>query len=134
MANRLCLACDSGNHLVVNCPFKRTWNATPAPPALPAPPVRKNPGSIGRGALLPSQQHVCNQAQKGVRVVAGRERGQSYNLIAEEAEASGEVVAYKILVHSSPILALFNSGASRYFISNRFITLHSVLLVCMDDQ
>jgi len=55
-------------------------------------------------------------------------------LTAEEAEASGEVVAGIILVHSVPVLSLFDSGASHYFISSRFTALHFIPLVCMGDQ
>jgi len=36
MVNRLCLACEFGNHSVGDYPFKKTWNVAPTPPALPA--------------------------------------------------------------------------------------------------
>ena len=68
-----------------DCLFKRTENVTL--PTLPAPPVRRNPRSTGRGATLPSQQDAYNQAQRGARVGAGCGRSQAYNLSAEEAEA-----------------------------------------------
>jgi len=38
------------------------------------------------------------------------------------------------LVHSVPVLSLFDSGASHCFISSRFIALHSIPLVSMGDQ
>ena len=80
-ANGLCLACGSGDHSLGVCPFKRMWNATPAPLALPAPPPGRNPEPVGRRAPLPLQQ-------RGARVGADRERGQAYYLSAREAEAS----------------------------------------------
>ena len=55
-------------------------------------------------------------------------------MTVEEAEAPGEVVAGKVLVHSILILLLFDSGASHCFISSRFIALHSIPLVCMNDK
>ena len=132
MANGLCLACGSGDHSVGNYPFKKTWNAAPTPPTLPARvappalsalPMRRNLGPIGRGALLPPQRRTLGQAQRGPKTGVGCGRGQAYNLTAEEAEASGEVVVSIILVHSVPVLSFFNSGASHCFISSRFIAL-----------
>ena len=43
-------------------------------------------------------------------------------------------MAGKILIQSIPVLSLFDSGASHYFISSRYATLHSISLVCMSDQ
>ena len=60
--------------------------------------------------------------------------GQAYNLTVEEAKASEEVVAGKILVHSKPILVLFDSDASHYFISASFTVLLSIPIVCVDSQ
>ena len=121
-----------------DCLFKKTWNAASTlptlsaraiPPTLLAPPMRRNPGPIGRGALLPPQRQTLGQVQRGPRTGTGREKGQTYNLTAEESEASGEVVADKILVHSISVLSLFDSGASHYFISSRFTALHFKPLV-----
>ena len=56
----------------------------------------------------------------------GRGRGKAFNLIAEDAETSGDVVAGNILAHSITVLALFDSGASHCFISDRFVRLHSL--------
>ena len=71
---------------------------------------------------------------EGVRAGAGRRRGHVYNLTAKEAEASEEVVASKILVHSIPVLSLFDFGASHCFISSRFITLHYIPLEDTENQ
>ena len=93
MAKGLCLICRYGDHSLNDCPFKRTYptpSTLPARvvlPALPAPPLRRNPEPIGRRVSLLAQQH--NQLQRGAR--AGR--GQAYNLSAEEAEALNEVMA-----------------------------------------
>ena len=48
---------------------------------------------------------------------AGHGRGQAFNLIAEEAEASEEVVEGIILVHSVPVISLFDSAGSHCYIS-----------------
>ena len=137
MANGLCMACGFGNHLIGDCLFKRTWNfaATPlalsaraVPPALSTPPMRMNPGPTGI-ALLPPQSQAFSQAQKGVKPGIRCRRGQAYNLTLEEAEASEEVWAGKILVHSNPVLALFDSSASHCFISSKFVILHYPLCV-----
>jgi len=83
IANGLCLACGSDNNSIGDCPFKRICNAAPAPPALltraaspvlPAPPMRRNSGPIGRGAPPPPQREAFGQAQRGTRAVAGYER------------------------------------------------------------
>ena len=133
MANRLCLACGSDNHSVGDCPFKRTWNVAPTPPVLSVL-VRRNLGLAGRGAPLPPWQHAFSLAQKEARTKAVRGRGQAYNLTAEEAKASREVVTGKILVHLIFVLSLFDSSASHYFMLSRFTVLHSIPLLCMSDQ
>jgi len=93
-ANGLCLVCGSSNHSIGGCPFKRTYS-TPstfpvrvAPPALPAPPLRRNLEPVGRSAPLPPQQY--DQPQWGARTGGDHNRGQVYNMTAE---VSGEVVA-----------------------------------------
>jgi len=68
------------------------------------------------------------------RVGAGHGRGQAFNLTAEEAEASEEVVAGIILVHSVPVISLFESGASHCYISTSFIMMHSIPCNNMDTQ
>ena len=92
--------------------------------ALPAPPGRRNVGPVGRGVPLINQQQAYNQAQQRAGVAAGRGIGQAFNLTTEDAETSGDVVAGNILVHSVAVLALFDSGASHCFISERFVRLH----------
>ena len=67
-------------------------NIAPILPALPAPPVKRNPGPTSRGSPLPSQQYAFSQAQEGRRIGANGRRSQVYHLTAEEAEASDEVV------------------------------------------
>ena len=52
----------------------------------------------------------------------------------EEAETSKEVVVGKIIVHSKPILILFDSGAFYYFISDSFTALYSIPLVYLNSQ
>ena len=79
------MACGSGDHSLGVCPFEKTWNAIPAPLALPAPPLGRNPEPIGRRAPLPPQQ-------RGARVGADHGRGQAYNLSAGEAETSDVIV------------------------------------------
>jgi predicted aspartyl protease len=88
--------------------------------------MRRNLEAAGRGAPLPNQQQAYNKAQQGQRAGAGRGRGQAYNLTAKEGEASGDVMAGNILVHSISVLALFDSGASHCFISSNFVKLHSL--------
>ena len=46
--------------------------------------------------------------------------------MTEDAEASGNVVEGNVLIHSVPVLALFNSGASHCFVSSRFANVHSL--------
>jgi len=52
---------------------------------------------------LPSQQPI----QKGVRPGVSRGKEQAYNLTAEEAEASDEVVVGNILIYSIPVFVAF---------------------------
>ena len=68
------------------------------------------------------------------RAGAGRGRGQAFNLTTEQAEASEEVEAGTILVHSIPVISLFDFGASHYYISTRFIMMHSIPNSYMDSQ
>ena len=92
MANGPCLICESRNLSIGDCPFRRTGNIVLAPQELLAPPVRRNLGPTGRGVSLTLQRHAYDQAQRGARAGVGRERSQTYNLTAEEAEALDEVV------------------------------------------
>ena len=121
-----CLICGSDEHQVPDCPRNKN---KPALPALPAPPVRRNNGPVGRGAPLPPQNHVFNQAQRR----AGRGAGQAYNLTTEETDGSTDVVAGNILIHSVPVLALFDSGASHCFISYNFAIDHDIPIVSLDN-
>ena len=102
----------------------------PAPPTSEA--VKRNPVPASRGAPLPSQQQVFKQAQR--RPGIGRGRGQAFNLTAEQAEASEEVVAGTILVHSIPVVSLFDSGASHCYVSTRFVMMHAIPCNDMDNQ
>jgi len=103
---------------------------------MPVPPAPKTTGRNTvpaiRGALLPPQRQVFERAQR--RVGAGRGRGHTFNLNSEQAEASEEVVAGTILVHSILVISLFDSGASHYYISTRFIMMHSIPCNYMDNQ
>ena len=38
------------------------------------------------------------------------------------------------MVQSKPFLALYDSGASHCYISDSFIALHSIPIVCLDNQ
>jgi len=71
---------------------------------------------------------------QGVRTTAGCGRGQAYNLTAEEAETSEEVVTGKIMIHSKLFLALFDSGASHIYISDSFTALHFIPVKYLDHQ
>ena len=72
--------------------------------------------------------------QSQSRAGAGRGRGQAFNLTTEEAEASEEMVAGTILVHSIPVISLFDYGASHCYISISFVTMHSIPCNDMDTQ
>jgi len=98
------------------------FSARAIPPTGPTQSMQRNPGLNNKGMALPSQQPT----QKGARPRVVRGKGQAYNLTAEEAEASDEVVAGNILVYSIPVLSLFNSGASHCFLSNTFTALHAI--------
>jgi len=89
----------------------------PVAPASEA--AKRNPVHAGRGVPLPPQRQVFKQSQR--MAGAGRGRGQAFNLTAEEAEASEEVVVGTILVHSVPVISLFDSGASQSYISTSFV-------------
>jgi len=75
---------------------------------------------------------VFEQAQKRAGASCGR--GQAFNLTAEQADASKKVVAGTILVHSIPVISLFDSGASHCYISTRFVMMHSIPFNDMDTQ
>jgi len=86
------------------------------------------------GPLFPPRQQVFNAVQRGTRTAAGRRRGQAYNLTAEEAKTSEEVITCKITMHSKLVLTLLDSGASHCYISNRFTALHSIPMLSLDHQ
>jgi len=133
-ANGLCLACGSGDHTIEGCPLRRSGVINRTLPTLPAPISQRNPGPMVGRAPLPPQQRAFRPAPRGGRTTAGRGRGRAYNLTAEEAQASGEVVTGKIMVHSKPVLALFDSGASHCYISDNFIALNSIPADYLDHQ
>jgi len=90
------------DHLVVVCPFNKERSIMPAPPTSEA--ARRNPIPAGRGAPLPSQRQVFEQAQW--RAGTGRGRGQDFNLTVKQAEASEEVVASTFLVLPFRLIAI----------------------------
>ena len=96
--------------------------------------MRRNPAPTDRGTPLPLQRQALGQAQKKSRTRIVRGRGQAYNLTTEEAEASEEVMAGKILVHNNSGLALFDAGESHCFISSKFVALYCIPLVCVDGR
>ena len=87
-----------------------------------------------RRTLPPPPSQAIRPVQRGARTAAGRGRGQAYNLTEEEAEASEEVITGKIMVHSKPVLALFDSGASHCYISDHFVALHSIPVKSLDHK
>ena len=99
----------------------------------PAPIGQRNPRPVVKRSPLPSRQQVFCPIQRGARTAAGRGRGQAYNLTAEEAETSEEVITGKITVYSKPVLTLFDSGVSHCYISDSFTTLHSIPIECLDN-
>ena len=119
-ANGLCLACGSGDHTIEGSPHKRTGMMNQTLPASPVTIGQRNPGLVVKRNPLPPQQQVFRPAPRGGRTTTGRGRGRAYNLTTEEAQTSGEVVTGKIMVHSKPVLALFDSGASHCYISDSF--------------
>jgi len=133
-ANGLCLVCGSRDHTIEVCPHKRMGIANQTLPALPGPIGQRNQGPMVRRALPPPPQQAIRPVQRGVRTATGRGRGQAYNLTEEEAEASEEVITGKIMVHSKPVLALFDSGASHCYISDHFVALHSIPVKTLDHQ
>ena len=149
-ANGLCLWCGSRDHAVETCPHRRIGTTNQTLPALPGPSgqrvvpgplgqrsqgpaVRRDQGPVVRRPPLPPQ-HMIRPVQRGGRTAAGRGRGQAYNLTEAEAEASEEVITGNIRVHSKPVLALFDSGASHCYISDNFVAVHSIPVKVLDHK
>ena len=109
-----------------DCPRNKNKNTVPE---LPAPPVRRNNGPVGRGAPLPPQNQTFNQVQRR----AGHGAGHAYNLTTEEADGSTNVVACNIPVHSVHVLLLFDSGASHCFISYSFAIDHDIPIARLEN-
>ena len=102
--------------------------------ALPGPPGQRNQGPMIRRVPPPPPQQAIRPVQRGARTAAGRGRGQAFNLTEVEAETSEEVITGNIRVHSKPVLALFDSGASHCFISDHFVALHSIPVRSLDHK
>jgi len=75
---------------------------------------------------------LFEQAQRRIR--AGHRRGHAFNLTAEQAEVSEEVIAGSILIQSFPVISLFDSGASHCYISTRFVKMHFIHYDDIDTQ
>ena len=56
----------------------------------------------------------------------GPVRGKAYTPTVDQANASGEIIAGIILVHSILAFVLFDSGATHCFISSKFISKHDI--------
>jgi len=85
-----------------------------------------------RETPLPPQRQVFKQSQR--RTGARRGRGRAFNLTVKEVEASEKVVAGTILVHSVPIISLFDSDASHCYLSTSFVMMHSIPCYDMNTQ
>ena len=127
---RLYLTYGARDHQIVNYPSKGQRSVMPIAPIPKA--ARRNPVHAGRGTPLPPQRQVFKQSQRRAR--ASRERGQAFNLTAEEAEASEKVVAGTILVHSFSVISLFDFDALHCYISTSFVMMHSIPYYDMDTQ
>ena len=53
-------------------------------------------------------------------------KGKGNTLPFDQADASGEGVTSIILVHSILAYVLFDSGATHYFISSKFVSKHDI--------
>jgi len=91
-----------------------------------------SPYSWDQGITTFSQWQVFEQALR--REEEGRGRGQVFKLTTEKAKASEEVVTDTILVHSVPVITLFNFGVSHCYISTRIFIMHSISCGDMDTQ
>ena len=64
-----------------------TSSAVHPAPALPAPPLRRNPEPIDRRVPFPPQQY---DQQRGMRIRADQGRGQGYIMAAEASDDAAE--------------------------------------------
>jgi hypothetical protein len=106
----LCLLCGSPDHRMTECPRFKQQELVPT---LPAPPVQRNPGPVGRGAPLPPQNQAFVQHQRGAG--NGRGRGQINQMTAETVGmpdhlAEGNDSAHSDIVVRGTILGIKGTG------------------------
>jgi len=101
-------------------------------------PVTPAPEAIKRNLVLQVEKlhflhnDMCSSSpEEGRSRLCGRP---DFQPNCRETEASEEVVAGTILVHSVPVISLFDSDASHYYISTSFIMMHSIPCNDMDTQ
>ena len=100
VANGLCLACGKGSHTLRDCQYRKFGHvapvrpALPAPvhsaPALPAPPLRRNPEPVDRRVPFPPQRY--DRQQRGMGARADQGRGQVHIMAAETPGDAAEWV------------------------------------------
>jgi len=93
----------------------------------------EEPKTRGWEGSSPSTTTNISPISKGSQSTADRGSGQAYNLTAKKAKTFKEVIIGKITVYSKPVLALFDFGVSYCYISDSFIALHSIPIVCLNN-
>ena len=73
-----------------DCPHRKFGHVAPVRPALPAPPLRRNPEPVDRRVPLPPQRY--DHQQRGMRPRADQGRGQVHVMAAE---ASGDAAEWE---------------------------------------
>ncbi|KAK1421015.1 hypothetical protein QVD17_23053 [Tagetes erecta] len=112
-----CFKCGKTSHVTQQCPspINVCYNCNrPGHYKSQCPQLQRNDGN--------RTYHKPAQAVGGVKKEeTGNARGRAFQITAEEAKVTPDVVTGKFLVNSTPAHILFDSGASRSFVSTKFV-------------
>ena len=95
----VCFRCNKPGHRMAECP-----EAT---------------GDSGRPAWQPPLR--ITEGEKGKKPEVPKPRGRAFQMTVEEAKKEPDVIAGPFIVNSLPALVLFDSGASKSFVSTTFL-------------
>ena len=125
---RVCFNCREAGHFIANCPYAKR---KPATSALSNTVNGPRPVLSGTNRVPIRNNNTNNNSQQMRQPQQSFGRARVNHINAQEAQGAQGVVLGEYLVSSVLATVLFDSGASRSFISSSFVEKHNIPTVLL---